>query len=112
MSRKLMVVWIVFGLSVAAAKKGPKTYEISLTEPARLGSAQLQPGAYRIHLEGAKAVFSNEDSRQTVEAAVVVHNGQDKYGDTAITFTKSKAGEEQISEIKLHGTRMTLDFSN
>ena len=112
MSRKLVVVCIVFGLSVAAAKKGPKTYEIKLAEPARLGSAQLQPGDYKFHLEGAKAVFSNEDSRQTVEANVVVHTAESKYDETAIMLMKSKGGGEQISEIRIEGTRMILDFPN
>jgi hypothetical protein len=112
MSRSALVVYIVLGLSAAAAKKGPKTYEINLPEPARLGSAQLQAGGYKIHLEGAKAVFSNEDSRQTVEANVVVHNAESKYDQTAIMLMKSKGGDEQISEIRLEGTRMKLDFPN
>jgi hypothetical protein len=112
MSRTAVVICTILGLSIAAAKKGPKTYEINLREPAAVGTVQLPPGDYRIHLDGGKAVFNAEESHQSMETAVVVHNAATKYDETSITMTKGKDGGDRIEEITLHGTNMKLDFPN
>ena len=112
MSKKLILAFAVLGLLTASAKKGPKTYNWSLAEPAMLGSAKLEPGDYHLQIDGSKAIISATNLKQPVEASVVVHNAAKKYDQTEVVFQKNPGGNEKITRIMLHGTNMQIDFPN
>jgi hypothetical protein len=112
MSKTSLLTCVFLGLSMAGAGKGPKTYEVKIPESAMVGSFQLKPGDYRLRVEGSKALFTNENSNETIEAAVNVQNVERKIDRTTIEITKNPQGDEKITEIRLGGSRMKLDFPN
>ena len=97
---------VLAGFSVASAK----TYSITIYDPCLAGKVQVQPGDYRLKLEGTTAVFTNEDNGKKFEANVSVQNVARKFDQTAIDMKKVSGGE-QIEEIQLGGTRMDIKFN-
>ena len=112
MSKTALTLFMIAGLSVAYAHKGPKTYDVRIPDTATVGSNQLKAGDYKLRVEGSKAYFTDENSRKTVEADVVVGTVAKKYGDTEVEMSKLPGGGERLTEIRINGSRMKLDFPN
>jgi hypothetical protein len=106
MKKTWLLALALTAFSVASAK----TYNITIYEPCLAGNVQLRPGDYRLKLEGATAVFTNQDNGKNFEANVNVQNTKRKFNQTAID-TKKVAGVEKIEEIHLAGTRMNIKFN-
>jgi len=94
-------------LSLASAAK---TYLITLSSPAKVGTLQLKAGEYAVKVEGSNAVFVNQDSDKTFTAPVKVESGAQKFPETAVE-TGLVGGENVIQDIQLGGTSTQLDFS-
>jgi hypothetical protein len=106
MKKTWLLALLLAGFSVASAK----TYSITIYDRCMAGKVQVQPGDYRMKLEGNTAVFTNQDNGKKFEANVSVQNVPRKFDQTAIDMTKV-AGEEKIQEIHLGGTRMDIKFN-
>ena len=98
-------VLAIASLSLASAK----TYEISLSGPAKAGSVQLKPGQYRVKVDGNNATFFNSDGSKPTTVQVKVVNGEKKFETTTVDATKE--GEaEVIKDIQLGGSKTTIEF--
>jgi len=106
MRKTWLLALLLAGFSVASAK----TYSITIYDRCLAGNVQVQPGDYRLKLEGTTAVFTNQDTGKSFQANVSVQNVPRKFDETAIDMTKV-AGEERIEEIHLGGTRMDIKFN-
>lgn len=93
------------GLSIA----GAKSYDIAIDQATKAGSVQLAPGNYSLKVEGANAVFTNEDGKK-ISAPVKIENADKKHEQTAVETTKTNNGD-QIKSIALGGSTETLEFS-
>jgi hypothetical protein len=93
------------GLSIASAK----SYDIILSNNAMAGNVQLQPGEYRMKIEGSNAVFQNVNTGKSVTAPFKAANGDKKHSQTSVETTKSNNGDK-LQSIELGGSTETLQF--
>ena len=71
----------VFALASIAFASG-KTYNVTLSKPAKVGSLQLLAGNYQLKVDGANAVFTDA-KRHSFSTTVKVENGAKKFEYTA-----------------------------
>ncbi len=107
MRMKWLYLFGILGLAVASAK----TYDVSMSAPATVGTVQLAPGDYRLAVNGSKAVFTSiKDSHKTFETNVKVENADKKFPFTAIESRKVE-GRNHVDNIELGGTKLKLEFN-
>ena len=104
--KNFLIGFALLGLAIASAK----SYEISVDTASKVGDIQLQPGLYRVSLDGSKAKFTDENTGKSVETnATVESNGKSKFDATALETEQNK-GVTTIHEIDLGGTPTKLKF--
>lgn len=87
-----------------------KSYDIILSDPTMAGTTQLQPGEYKLKIEGSQAVFTDVQDNKTFTAPVKVQNGNRKFDQTMVESTHQ--GEmAHIDAIDLGGSSMQLHFN-
>jgi hypothetical protein len=101
----LAVVLALFTITLATAK----TYGISFTSPAKVGSVQLKPGDYKLTVEGNKATFTNVKSREAYTTDTKVENSAKSFEDTKVD-TKTDGGTTVVTDIEVGGSKLKLDF--
>jgi hypothetical protein len=107
MTNRLLLVGALAlaSLSLASAK----SYDITLTQAAKAGSAQLAAGQYRLKIDGSNAIFTNVDSNKSVTVPVKVENAAKKFGETAVDTTDAN-GTSTVESIELGGSTTKLGF--
>ncbi|WP_321470657.1 hypothetical protein [uncultured Paludibaculum sp.] len=109
---KLMMAAIFVGMSVASAHGGPKKYSVKVPEKVEVGSIALQPGDYRVAVEGTTAVFFDDHSREIAKAPVTVSTADRKFEHTEIMYTKGADKAERMTGVDIGGTKLKLQFRN
>lgn len=104
--KKLLVIFATFALALASA--ADKTYHVTLSEPATVNGTQLQPGDYKVQLEGDKAIF--KIGKTSVEAPAKVETADHKYDTTQVAIDRANH-QSKISEIRIGGTKNRVIFS-
>jgi hypothetical protein len=104
--KKLLLSFGTLALAVASAAS---SYHFSIFERSFLAGQELKPGEYKIQLNGDKATI--KAGKQTVEAAVKVENGTEKFSDTSVRYATAN-GKMTVQEIRLGGTTTKLVFNN
>jgi hypothetical protein len=102
--RKLLILSLA--LSVAAVA-GEKSFKVTLFQPSTVGSTELQPGEYKLDLDGSKVVIRS--GKNTTEAEVKVETGDKKFNSTSVRYENGN-GNYRVQEIRLGGTKTTLIF--
>jgi VCBS repeat-containing protein len=105
MKVKLAIVFASAGLLLA----GSKSYEISLSQPSKAGSLDLQAGDYKVAVAGTKATFTALKTGKSVETDVTVQAAEKKFALTMVDAENS-AGTNKIHEIDLAGTTTKVMF--
>lgn len=106
MKINFLIGFAVLGLSMASAK----SYEISVDTVSKVGDVQLQPGSYKVTLNGSTVKFTNEDSGKAVQTeGTVENNAKSKFDATALE-TEQNNGITTVHEIDLGGTRTDVKF--
>lgn len=104
--KNFLIGFALLGLAIASAK----SYEISVDTVSKVGSLQLQPGLYKVSVDGSTVKFTDENSGKSVQTnATVESNGKTKYDATALE-TESNNGVTTIHEIDLGGTPTKVKF--
>ena len=98
---------VCFGALAMAVASAASNYSVTLFEPSVVGSKELKPGDYRLEVNGEKAVL--KAGKNTVEAAVKVENGSEKFARTVVKYGIGD-GKYRVQEIRLGGTSTTLVF--
>jgi len=106
--KKTFVLGIVLSLSTVMFA-GTKSYQVVFTSTAKIGSVKLAPGEYTVKVDGANAVFTNNQNSKSVTAPVKVETGSKKFQYTAVDSTKD-GDAENVKAIELGGTTTTLEF--
>jgi hypothetical protein len=97
----------VFALA-SFAFAGGKTYNVTLSKPAKVGSLQLLAGNYQLKVDGASAVFTDA-KRNSFTTAIKVENGSKKFEYTAVDSTES-GDTELVHSITLGGSATKIEF--
>ena len=89
----------VLMITVASAESN---YSIALTAPTHVGEKDLQPGKYKVSVEGGKALFK---SGKTVVAEVPasIEKGNLKFAETGLSISNSS-----LQSILVGGTNLTI----
>jgi hypothetical protein len=83
----------------SAALASAKTYDITLLGPAKAGAVELQPGEYKVRVEGSQAVFTDAHNKSFTVPATV-ENAAKKFGYTSVE-TANHDGMDTIQAIDL-----------
>ena len=103
--KKFLLGFAFVGLSLLSAK----SYQISVDSAAQAGDVQLQPGLYKVQVNGTKVKFTNENSGKSVETNAVIDTAAKKFDNTAVESEQGKNGAK-IREINLGGTTTNIKF--
>lgn len=104
--KNFLIGFALLGLAIASAK----SYEISVDTLSKVGNVQLQPGLYKVSVNGSQVKFTDENSGKSVQTnATVESNGKTKYDATALE-TEQNNGVTTIHEIDLGGTPTKVKF--
>jgi hypothetical protein len=98
-----------FGTLALALASAASTYTVTLFEPSLVGNTELKPGNYKLEVDGEKATIKS--AKSSVEAAVKVETGNEKFANTVVRYTNGD-GKYHVQEIRLGGTRTKLVFNN
>jgi hypothetical protein len=85
-----------------------KTYNVTLSKPAKVGTLQLAAGNYQMKLDGATAVFT-DSKRHSFTTAVKVESAPKKFEYTAVDSTDS-GNTELVHSITLGGSVTKVQF--
>jgi hypothetical protein len=96
---------LLAGLSAAASR----SCEILLAAPTQAGSVLLQPGQYRVSLDGSEAVFQEVRSARSFRTAVKVEDGGAEFEKTRI-LTNKNAGPRRVDAIEFEGSTTKIEF--
>jgi hypothetical protein len=106
--KKLLLISAALTLTVASAAD-KTTYKVTLTQSASVNGTTLQPGDYKIQVEGEKAIITR--GKTTVEAPAKLENAEHKFTATSFDYDSTKANPK-INEIHIGGTTTRIIFSS
>ncbi len=106
MKINFLIGFAILGLSLASAK----SYEINVDSVSKVGDVQLQPGAYRVTLDGSRVKFTKEDSGKWVETNGTIENSAKAKFDATALETEQNNGVTTVHEIDLGGTHTDIKF--
>lgn len=106
MIKRISLLSMTLALAVASAAS---TYRITFFQPTYVNGQELQPGDYKIEVNGDKAIISR--NRQKVEATVKSETTDEKFAANSVRY-KNGDGKYRVQEIRLGGTKTKLVFEN
>jgi hypothetical protein len=101
----MAAVLTIFCLTLASAK----TYDISLTSPAKVGDVQLKAGEYRMQVAGNKATFTDVATLKTYTTEIKIENSDTKFDGTKVNTTMDGA-TAVVKDIEIGGSKIRIDF--
>jgi hypothetical protein len=107
MTAKMLVLSGALAISTAAFA-GTKTYDIILNSPAKAGSTELQPGEYKLKVDGSQVIFSRDGKEWT--APVKVETVNRKFAQTTVESSTNQGDMDTIKAIDLGGSTTKLEF--
>jgi hypothetical protein len=99
--RNVALLVVTLALSVASARD----FDVTLYQPSVVAGTQLQPGEYKLELNGTKMVLKNGGS--TLECDVRVEIAGKKFDRASVRYEEAN-GKSLVREIRLRGTDMKL----
>ncbi len=106
MKNKSLLIGVLAVAGIAFA--GTKTYDVTISKPAKAGTVELAPGEYKLKVDGTTATFINS-SRKSSTTPVKVETAAKKFQNTAIDSTNG-AAKDTIHSITLGGSTTKVDF--
>jgi len=98
---------LIFGL-LGTALAGAKTYTITLTGRAQAGQTQLEPGDYRLKVDGSAVVLMKKSGQQVDATAKVEEAGQEF--DHSSVHVSETDSVRRVESIQLGGTNYNVLF--
>ena len=103
---RFMLTFAIIALGVASA--APKTLHMTLGEQAWVGGNELQPGDYKVEMQGDKAILIFGKKQIEVPAKM---ESNDKKFDTTMVFVNQLGTRPALQEIDFGGTNTRIVFS-
>ena len=104
-TKSLLLIGTLALASIASAK----SYDITLTAPAKAGSLQLAAGEYSVNVLGSVAVFTSAETGKKFIAVVKSEDAGKRFDATAVDCN-SKDGAEHITSVELGGSSTKLEL--
>jgi hypothetical protein len=104
--RKLVLIFAT--MAIAAAGAAANTYHFRLQQPAIFSGMPLQPGDYKIQVEGGKAMLKM--GKTVIEAPAQLETAEHKYPATTIDFDGTSTNKS-ITEIHVGGSTTRIVIS-
>ena len=101
MVKKMLFGFASVALAIASAAN---SYNVKFYEPVTINGSKLQPGTYRVELNGGTAVIKN--GKTVAETPVKVENADQKFETNAV-----RMDGDRVAEIRIGGTHTKLVFS-
>jgi hypothetical protein len=99
------VLFVLVGTAMA-----DKSYPVKVTDAAKAGSIQLQPGDYELVLDNSRVLFRELKTGKEFEVdAKIDESAAKKYASTALHSSRVD-GAMLITEIELGGTKTKVTF--
>ncbi len=92
-------------VSIASAK----TYDIILSATTKVGSTQLAAGEYKMKVEGANAIFTDQKTLKSVTVPAKIESSSKKFDTTSIEAEK-QGDMDHIKAIELGGSTTKVEF--
>ena len=105
MLKKIVLAFVIFSIAIASAAG---SYKVTLSQPSVVNGKELKAGEYRLNVTESKVTISSP--KESVEIPAKVENGDQKFDTTAIRYTE-EGGKQNITEIRLGGTKTKLVFN-
>jgi hypothetical protein len=117
---KVKKYWIMLASIALLATSGALAEEksehnVTITDPVQIGSAQLEPGHYKVAWEGAGPTVQVQFLRNgkqvaSSDARLVSQNQKSPYDDVVTAKTSTNASA--LKEIDFHNQKESLVFGN
>jgi hypothetical protein len=104
---KVLVMFATLALALASA--ADKAYHVTLNEAASVNGTQLQPGEYKLQIEGDKVVLKL-GKKTALEAPAKVETADHKFETTSVAI-QTAGSKPVLSEIRIGGTNQRVIFS-
>ena len=99
LSKKMLIGFAALGIGIASAGSA---YKVEFAQATKVGGTELKAGAYKVEVQGDKAIFkSGKDV--VAQTSATVENGKQKYSATAVSTKDSK-----LESIAVGGTTMKI----
>ena len=108
MSKSLLTVGLLAFSSLVFAAK---SYDLTFATPTKVAGVELGKGAYKVSVEGDKAIFKGPHDKQFTVPVKIENGAAKKYGYTSVESSR-KGGEDAVKLIHLGGSTTTLQFSD
>jgi hypothetical protein len=87
-------------------------FQLSLTQPSKMGAVILNPGRYKLKVQGSVAIFTDvATSKSTTVIAKVEKKSDGPAGATWVMGT-SEGGVSHVGQIVIAGADFKLRFAN
>lgn len=93
---------------LAAGFASAKTYTFTLSDATQAGSTKLNPGAYKLKVDGSK-VMLKDSTGHNVAANAKVETAKEPYRNTEVSVTRSNGGSK-LEWIGLAGSHSRVIF--
>jgi hypothetical protein len=103
--KKFVFAFASLALAIASAATH---YTVELSVPSEINGQVLQPGSYKLELNGNHAVLKN--GKTSVEADARVENQDKKFFDTTVRYAPD-GQNSKIEEIRIGGTTIKVVFA-
>ena len=87
-----------------------KSYQVTLSSAAKIGSVQFQPGEYKLVLDDSSAHFTQVKTGEEIEVPAKIDDTAEKKFESTAIHSNSASGETLITEIRLGGTKTRVAF--
>jgi hypothetical protein len=105
--RLLWLALLCLGGSLVVA--APKTYPVHLGYALMLGDVQLQPGDYKLKIEGTTATLVDPESK-AYKVTVKIATESRKYERTTVVTISPLKDEPRIKAIEIGGSNIRVEF--
>jgi hypothetical protein len=86
-----------------------KSYKISIHQPSKVGSHDLNAGDYKLYVDGSKVRFVELKSGDEIELEAKIQTVDEKHRVTAV-HSKTVDGVPVIVAIRIGGSKTSVEF--
>ncbi|MGQ9635577.1 MAG: hypothetical protein ACUVXB_15200 [Bryobacteraceae bacterium] len=106
LKRIALVAIALVSFSFASAK----SYTIRISDACQAGTVQLQPGEYKVKVEGSKVILLDNRGR-VIEAPAKVEQADQKFPHNSVATSRTESGV-RLNWITLGGTKTRIVFED